>query len=159
MARRNWTMNQHARLAIEIELVRHAEQNVLRLQFDREALRDWCLGLCLLKEGLVEAFIVSELRAQGKKVNFVLEPQLGGNARITLNPQSSKVVMTKNNLDCLHRYFLKYYRDGVAEVDHLDLQAVDAETGDNEVYITFQVPESREPITPEKAKARLEEWS
>lgn len=68
-------------------------------------------------------------------------------------------MLTRNNLDYVHQFFLKYYRDGVAEVDHLDLEAVDAETGHEEIYITFQVSESRPPLSPEEAKKRLEDWS
>lgn len=152
-------MNHPSRLPIEIDVVRHPGQNVLRLRFHRDALRDWCLGLCLLKEGLVEAFNVIEERARGSKVKFLVGSQFSQKSRITLGAQSSEVVMTKNNLDYVQHFFLKYYRDGVADVDHLDLEAVDIETGDNEIYITFQVSEASAPMTPEEAKRRLDGWS
>lgn len=115
-------MNQISRLAIDIALVRHPGQNVLRLQFHPDAVRDWCLGLCLLREGLVETFTVIEKSARGTKVKFLVDPQLGTRPRIILNPRSNEVVMARTNLEYLHHFFLKYYRDGVAEVDHLDLE-------------------------------------
>jgi hypothetical protein len=33
--------------------------------------------------------------------------------------------LLKNHLDCLLHFFLKYYRDDMAEVDHLDLESAD----------------------------------
>ena len=152
-------MNHHSLLPIEIEIVRHPGQNVLRLRFHRDAIRDWCLGLCLLKEGLVETFTVVEQDGSGTKVRFLADPQFGARSRVTLNARASEVVMTKNNLDYVEHFFLKHYRDGVAEVDHLDLEAVDSTTGDNEIYVTFQITESRAPMTPEEARKRLGEWS
>src|SRR5690348_8936442 len=142
-------MNQEVRLPIDIQIVHHPGQSVLRLQFRQEALRDWCLGLCLLKEGLIDAFTVTEQAAKAAKVKFVLGAKLGARSRITLKELGSEVVLTRNGLDYLCGFFLKYYRDGVAEVDHLDLEAVNAETGEKEVYITFQASESRAPMNPE----------
>jgi len=152
-------MNQNSRLPIDIAIVRHPGQKVLRLRFHRDALRDWCLGLCLLKEGLVEAFTVIEQGASGTKVKFLVEQRFSSKPRITFQAQSSEVRLTGNNLDYLRQFFLRYYRDGVAEVDHLDLEASDAETGDDEVYVTFEVSESRPPLSPEEAKRRLGDWS
>ncbi|HLJ85253.1 MAG TPA: hypothetical protein VKZ53_00430 [Candidatus Angelobacter sp.] len=67
--------------------------------------------------------------------------------------------MTRKNLGHVYYFFLKYYRDGLAEVDHLDLEAIDAETGSNEIYVTFNVSESKAPMTPEEAQRRLDDWS
>jgi hypothetical protein len=53
-------VNKNLRLPIGIELRRHPGQSILRLSFRREALPDWCLGLCLLKEGLIESLTVVE---------------------------------------------------------------------------------------------------
>jgi len=152
-------MNQETRLSVDLQIVHHPGQSVLRLQFRREALRDWCLGLCLLKEGLIDAFTITEQAAKAAKVKFIVGAKPGARSRATLKVEASEVMLTRNGLDYLYQFFLKYYRDGVAEVDHLDLEAVDAETGDKEIYITFQASESRPPMTPEEARRRLEGWS
>jgi hypothetical protein len=154
-------MNQNTRLPIDIAIVRHPKQKVLRLQVHRNGLRDWCLGLCLLKEGLVETFTVIEEEGKGRgtKVKFRVETHPSTRSRITLIAMASEVLMTKSNLDYVLHFFLKYYRDGVAEVDHIDLEGVDTETGDNETYITFHVSEAKGPMTPDEARTRLADWS
>jgi hypothetical protein len=149
-------MNKHLRLPLDIDLVRHPGQTVLRFSLRREALCEWCAGLSLLREGLIETLTVTEQQGRGTKVQFQSEPKTGETVRVSFRSDLIRVAMTRNSLEYVQHFFLKYYRDGVAEVDHLDLQAIDAETGDKEIYVTFRVPESRAPVTPEEARRRLE---
>jgi len=149
-------MNKHLRLPLDIDLVRHPGQTVLRISLHREVLCEWCAGLSLLKEGLIEVLTVTEQQKRGAKVQFLTEPKTGGTVRVRFKSDLSEVTLTRNNLEYLQHFFLKYYRDSVAEVDHLDLQAIDAETGNKEIYVTFRVPESTAPVTPEEARRRLE---
>jgi len=149
-------MNKHLRLPLDIERVQHPGQTVLRLSFHREALCDWCAGLSLLKEGLIETLTVTEQREKGTKVQFLKESKVNGTDRVSFHADRSQVVMSGNSLDYAQHFFLKYYRDGLAEVDHIDLQAVDAETGNKEIYVTFRVPESVPPLTAEEARRRLD---
>jgi hypothetical protein len=156
MAGRDRPMIKHLRLPLDIDLVRHPGQTVLRFSLHREALCDWCAGLSLLKEGLIEALTVSEQPGRGAKVRFLTEPKAGGTVRVSFRSDLSEITLTRNNLEYLQHFFLKYYRDGVAEVDHIDLQAVDTETGGTDIYVTFRVPESKAAVTPEEARRRLE---
>ncbi len=70
------------------------------------------------------------------------------------NPQflhKSKVLLKVNDVSALADFALKYYRDGIAEVDHLDLEVnsnLDLNYG---CYVTFAVTESTPPVTEEKA--------
>src|SRR5260370_10976705 len=150
-------MKKHLQLSIDFQLVDHLGQVVLSLLFRREALRDWCLGLCLLKEGLVEALVVSE--EHGKKgVKIQVRPTAKVSDRVLASFESdiTRLELTPNNLGYLQHFFLKYYRDGVAEVDHLDLEAICSDAGHNEeIYITFKVPDSMPPLTPEEPERRL----
>jgi hypothetical protein len=149
-------MNTHLHLAVDIELQRRNEQAVLLISFHREALQDWCLGLCLLHTGLIGTLVIT-----GRRRNMMMKLHFGTNAkgdrvaRATLRPDASEVELTHNGLDYLQQFFLKYYRDGVAEVDHLDLEAIDAVTGKKNIYVTFRVPNSTPPVSPEEAARRL----
>jgi hypothetical protein len=148
-------MNKHLQLPVDIERVQHSGQTVLRLSLQRKGLCDWCVGLSLLKEGLIETLTVTEQRGRGTKVQFLKESKVNRAVRVSFHAGRSQVVMTDNSIDYVQHFFLKYYRDGLAEVDHIDLQAVDAETGNSEIYVTFQVAESIPPVTGEEAKRRL----
>jgi hypothetical protein len=148
-------MKKQLSLALRLKLVRHPGQTVLNIEFEKEALADWCLGLCLLKEGLIPILLVQERTAKGK-----LEIQLTGQTEhrtrtlASFESNVSRVRMTPDDLDYLLHFFLKYFRDGVAEVDHLDLD-VESQTNNQDSTITFKVPESAQPLSAEEAKKRL----
>jgi hypothetical protein len=78
-------MSKHLQLPVDIELVHHSGQTVLRLRFDREALRDWCLGLSLLNEGLIENLSVTgERRTKGVQVQLGAKADGVGPVRVSL---------------------------------------------------------------------------
>ena len=143
------------KLPLRLKLVRHPGQTVLNIEFETRALADWCLGLCLLKEELIPVLVVHEEAAKGK-----LEIQLAGQTKHRAKTQASfesgatRVRLAPDDLDCLLHFFLKYFRDGVAEVDHLDLD-VESQTNNQDSTITFKVPESAQPLSAEEAKRRL----
>jgi hypothetical protein len=149
-------MNKHMRLPVDIQLVRHPGQVVLSLLFRRQALEDWCIGLCLLNEGLIETLTITGERPTTRlKIRVIAKPEIGSVARLNFKPDTSQLEITGASLGYLQHFFLKYYRDGVAEVDHIDLEAIDGETGNKDIYITFRVPDSRPTVSPEEAERRL----
>jgi hypothetical protein len=150
------TVNKHLRLPVKIELKQHPGQEILCLSFRPQSINDWCLGLCLLQVGLIENLVVTEKVGKGCiKFHVRTTPETDRVARATLKSEVSQIELTKESLGYLQHFFLKYYRDGVAEVDHLDLEAINAETGKKELYITFRVPDSSPAVSPEEADARL----
>ena len=149
-------MNKHLQLPVDIELKHYPGQEVLLISFRREALRDWCLGLCLLQAGLIDTLVVTEERKKMTvKISFGTNPQINRIARATLRQDISQVELTRNGLDYLQHFFLTYYRDGAAEVGHLDLEAIDGDTGKKAIYITFLVSDSVPSVSPEEAERRL----
>ena len=149
-------MNKNLRLPIDIELRRHAGQSVLVLSFRREALRDWCLGLCLLKEGLIETLTVAEERGGAAvKIRVLDKPKVPGRANVNFRSDMSQLEVPRTSLEYIQAFFLRYYRDEVSEVDHVDLEAIDSDTGKRDEYITFCVPDSRPPVSAKEAEERL----
>jgi hypothetical protein len=51
----------------------------------------------------------------------------------------------------LRCFFLRYFRDGFAEVDHVDID----DTANAGGYLTFVVSEFAPPVSPDEAKRRL----
>jgi len=150
-------MNKHLQLPIEIEILHHPGQVVLRIVIGPEALRDWCLGFCLLKERLIETLTVTQEHGKkGVKVQLRAKPEVDGTVRASLKPDISRLEVTRSSLDYLQHFFLKYYRDGAAAVDHLDLEAIDIDTGDKQIYITLKVPDSVPPVSSKEAERRLQ---
>ena len=57
--------------------------------------------------------------------------------------------LTTSDLDFVRHFFLRFYRDGLAEVDHIDVQ-----TGDGG-YIIFCAELSVPPLSAEEAERLL----
>ena len=149
-------MNKNLALPVEIRLIVHPEQTVLRLSFRREAISERCLGLCLLQENLIETLELSEqISKNALKIRLGPKRQEDRVSRVALEPETSLLEITRNHLTYLLHFFLVCYRDGAGEVDHLDLEAINADTGKKDVYVTFQLPEAKPPMSREQVEALL----
>jgi hypothetical protein len=148
-------MKKQLQLPLRLKLVRHLEQTVLNIEFKTEAIAGWCLGLCLLKEGLIPVLLVLEEAAKGK-----LEIKLAGQTKHRTKTQANfesdaiRIRMTLDDLDYLLHFFLKFFRDGVAEVDHIDLE-MESQTSSQDLTVTFKVPASVQPLSAEEARKQL----
>lgn len=145
-------MKKRLALPLRLHLTRYQGQTVLSIEIGRESVAEWCLGLCLLKEGLISILLVQEVEARG-----MLEVQLGTQrtrSLASLDPSASKMSLTHNDLDYILHFFLKYFRDGVADVDHIDLDVV-SDSDSQQSTIKFQVRDSIGPVSAKEAKKRL----
>lgn len=148
-------MEKQINLPIRLELVRYPEQTVLNVEFQKEALADWCLGLCLLKEGLITVLLVREEAAKGTlEIQLAKPTKPRTRAQASFRPEATLVKLTPHDLDYLLHFFLKYFRDGVAEVDHLDMD-VESLSDNQDSTIVFKVPASVPPLSAEAARMRL----
>jgi hypothetical protein len=138
---------------VRIEQVRHASEIALEVSFAPGAMRDWSLGLVLLKEQLVDALLVTESPGRSS-LELCRSGQTRDRAKAVFAGSATRLALSNTELDHLVHFFLKYFRDGIAEVDHVDVQAVSGEA-DQECYITFIVPESAPPVSSAEARKRL----
>jgi len=105
---------------------------------------------------LTETLIVSEDHGRKRlELQMVGTPGVNVRSQANLGPETTELRITPSDLDYLLHFFLKYYRDGVAEVDHLDLQVSSGTSGEPESYITFVVPDAVLPVSEEEARKRL----
>ncbi len=110
-----------------------------------ESIRNWCLGLALLKEDLVEniVFVPNE-----GELSFILRLDTeapSGAIKGAIENDAICVVLSDVTLDYLLSFSLKHYRDGYAEVDHIDLQT-DFENLGNNIYVTLKFDISGPPV-------------
>jgi hypothetical protein len=150
-------VNKFLQLPVEIRVTRYEGDIELAIAFQREALRDWCLGLCLLKARLIEELIITEQQPRTKvKIRPGTKPDADRTTRVTIDPETSLLEISASHLDDALLFFLQYYRDGVAGVGHIHLESVDARTGEKNVDVTLRVPDVAPSISPEELQRRLQ---
>jgi hypothetical protein len=128
-----------------IQRIPAEEQLFLNVHLPKAILRDWCLCLQLLQEALVEALVFRQGKSSQK-----IEFRVATSSRSDVNDEEARVVirLAASDLDFVRHSFLRYYRDEVADVDHIE---VDTNKGD---YITFSVEEWLPPVSAEEARRR-----
>lgn len=151
-------MKRYIKLPVRLELIQHPQQAVFAICLGIDAIRDWCLGLTMLEEGLVDAFVVSPVQG-GYNLDLRISASSNPQMKIegNLGKDAVSLRLTPTNIDYLLRLGLTYYRDGYAEIDHVDLEGSFAELGNEDVYITFKFADFAPPVSSEEAKKRLED--
>jgi hypothetical protein len=124
------------------------DQSILNISVPPGSVKDWLLCLLLIQDNLVEACVFGDDRARSK-----LEVRLGESCEWKMGSQSGHFMMllTESALGCLIGFFGRYYRDGIAEVDHIDIESIKPKFG----YITVRVDEHSQPLSSEEVKRRL----
>lgn len=148
-------MNKYIQLPVQLNLQEYDRQTVLRVSFDRSAVKEWCLCLGLLNEQLIESLTVSDLGGKFKLELRILSEPSQEQSVAEVGSTKTSVQLTSSDLEYTYYFFMRYYRDGVAEVDHIDLQIQlhDAQTFG---YLTFDVPDSLPELSIDELKNRLD---
>lgn len=131
-------MRKSMALDIEIEVVRYPGQAVVEVRLAPSAIKDFTLGLCLLKEALIESLVITGRSGMKFKAVRLRESPV---CFATVASDAILAELTGNSLDFLQHFFLRYSRDGEAEVDHVDLEALGRSVERESMYITFKVSE------------------
>lgn len=146
--------NKLSRFDVTLTVKRPSGQTILDIDLSEIHLPTWCLALCLLKENLVEAVVL----AGSKEVRITQgDPkELSARATLDLTSEPMELIVSPTELDYWLSFFLKYCRDGLAEVDHLDLGEAEVLPRRKEAaYVTLRVKDAREPVPSEEAKKIL----
>ena len=139
-------MNKNIQLAIEVNSRKVDGQSVMNVHVPPNCLEHWCFCLQLLHDELVDSCVVFAPAAQ-----FKLESRCETSSTHLKRNAIDVVCLSPQALDFLRSFFLKYFRDGFAEVDHLDIED-DLQHGG---YLTFSVSEYSPPISVDEVRKRL----
>jgi len=98
-----------------------AGEHVVKFRITDASAAPWTLGLCMLKERLVESIAI---RWENGSFNLQVVPDLGrAQGRIQRSQQAyaGDIAIEEIELDRWVHFFLCYLRDGYGSVDHLDV--------------------------------------
>ena len=120
---------------LDPEVVCYPDQLTVNLTVSWEDLSTACLAFCLLQEGLILKAIFKSRQSAVKVSIERLNSEPGGLSRANTNENECQIFLSMDSLGCVQHFLLKYYRDGVAEVDHVDIQARSSDGAD--AYVIF----------------------
>jgi hypothetical protein len=146
------TKLRHTELPVVFKRMSYPGQDVLKVDFGVSVQNEWCLDLVLLREGLVDQLELSDLK---RTYSLSIAQSKSEHSAITWKKKSASLALDVNRLDYLISYFLKFFRDGVAEVDHIDLETRSVSGENKEAYVTFAVSKATPSITGNELRKLL----
>lgn len=101
-----------------IELIDFGEQLQLKLRLNQVIGIKLCMELLLLKENLVKA-----IEIQFENFSFLLKISADNYSYFeSMNKNIFKGLLSVHGLDYILHYILMFYRDGIAEAEHIDIE-------------------------------------
>jgi len=144
------------RLPVTVERTAFSDSDHVIITFPDQTIEPWTLGLCLLKEELLS---ILQLEDQSETFRLVVrrDADLGPGERpfAKASGRSLELRVGPTELEMWLHFFLRTIRDGVAEVDHLDVETTAVEENARPVELTLRVLAAREPLTPDEIRRQL----
>jgi hypothetical protein len=149
-------MDRVLKIPVRLVVERISYQQVVTINLKDVPMPEWCLNLCLLKEKLVDTliFLIGK-----KKLKIEVENiEDSRRANVFFAPNQVHLKVDPRELERWVDFFLMYYRDGVAQVDHIDVEALAISETPEDIYITFMVKDAVPPMSAEEARKILDNY-
>jgi len=139
-------MRKHNSELIVVSETDYGTQRALTFFTSPSTSMDFCVSLRLLAEKSRDSIIVP-VQSRSEAVEIVRDVKSRWDRNLALN----RVVLrlTTVQISFMLDYLLRTYRDGIADVDHIDIEV------DNGDYVIVRSPEARAPLSADEAKRRL----
>ena len=142
-------------IQVTIEVDTRPEEDTVLVIFPPEAIVPWTLALCMLSRSLAESVTLSGAKQQCV-VRLDPDVEAGDRAQFRWRgPDRLELDISPNELDFWEHFFLKYVRDGVAEVELIDLEATGDTGTEKKLFMMLKVPDAAPPVSAEEARRRL----
>jgi hypothetical protein len=146
-------MNWRIKGDVKIEMEDVDNSRLVIVTFSTEAIAQLCLGLSMLWHRLVES-----LSLQGSGVTLVFgRCGSDGDARalVSWKDRGAALKLSSKELEYWLCFFLRGVRDGMAEVDHIDVEADPSSSAELPGFFVLKVPNAAPPVSAEEARQRL----
>jgi hypothetical protein len=124
---------------------------------DDHSIGPWCLGLTLLDRDLVAEVVIQD--ASGESVLLQRDPTIkrGDQGVVQWNKPMPRLMLTPETLDGWLDFSLKYYRDAIANVSHIDSELLSQPPQDGGTDVIIVVPNVRPPLSREELDRLIDE--
>ena len=110
-----------------------------------------CIGLCLLKEHLISSLDIVHTNGD----DLLRVQRSTSSTSIEIRQAKIDLAVSSVEIDLWLHFTLRTVRDGVAEVDHIDLEVDEAGQTGRRVDLIIAYPSSASPVSSTEARRRL----
>ena len=147
------TMKRIIQLPI-LQKERSTTEITVTVSVNQESLASWCMELVLLEKGLTEFLTITD-QSYSTRLELLVDPKIHQSTRgkFTKSAKGISLSVTPTELELWSSFFLKYYCNEVADVDHLDLE-VRSEASD-ELFLVLKAENFLTPMSETEVRHRL----
>jgi hypothetical protein len=127
----------------------------IRANLDKNTNIEWCLALCLLKEGLLSHVVITDRKETTKLKISVSPSKTLAVGEVRWHDKYIDLIISRTELDAWLHFFLMYYRDGIGDVDHIDVDVTSNQGGSKNLFLVLMIPEARPPVSEAEVRRRL----
>jgi hypothetical protein len=145
----NWRIDRACSFAIHMD--GRGNMSVVKVCLVASLLERFGIGLCLLSEKLIENLDLIE--ADGAQVLRLMRAD-----QITsIQHEKGKIILTldETELERWRHFALRTVRDGIAEVDHFDVDAAVKGRMAETISVVVAFPSAMPPVSADEARRRL----
>lgn len=149
-------MQKSLTLPINIQVMEYVGQLSIVIDFGSSSVKEWCLGLVLLSEELIDSLSISN-DPKSFQIEFRKDSQRSSSVRIegTYRDHNISLLLSDHELGYWLQFFLEYYRDGVSRVDHIDADISCPSCEGMRMDVTLKVANVLPPVSAEEARRIL----
>ena len=135
------------------------EEDIVIVDLSSRPISEWCMELILLGHDLTDSISISDVKYS---IDIYINNAQSSNCRSMLLSRDVNYLslgITRRELRFWTNRFLKYYRDGIADVDHIDVDVEgNASIDQKGLCLVFKGMRCVEPVSAEEAAIRLGLW-
>lgn len=130
------------------------ESEYLTVPFSEATVAEWCLELTILRYGLSDAITI-ETRGPSIKLKIRQRDDDSSTRASVEHWKHDKVqiAVSPSEVEYWLSSYLKLYRDGSAQVDHIDIELQAESEADLNIILTM--PSTSSPVSEREARRRL----
>jgi len=137
------------KLDVSIDL--YTQASAVAIQVTDDKLLELCASLGLLEKQLIDSLVLID----GRKKNKMTLHRSSGDCTASGDFNSIQLYVSKVSLDYWIVWLLRYYRDSVSDVNHIDTEFRYAGTPDRTVDLALKVDRALPSVPIDEARRRL----
>jgi hypothetical protein len=145
----NWRLERACSLAVIGYDI--PKTTVVRVSLIADVLDRLCIGLCLLKQEPIDGLGLVDVKGANR---FRLQRSTHPTS-IQLRQDKIDLALNAVELKRWQYFTLRASRDGMAAVDHVDMEAVLSGQAHETIDVVIEYPSSALPVSPDEARRRL----
>jgi hypothetical protein len=143
-------------ISASIAHVTHASEDTVTARISHGVLVECCMSMCMLYFDIVQSVSLAD-RTSGLEIIISMRSAARKSARGTYRRSEKQMYVSVTSVELGYwvSFLLRYYRDGVAEVDHMDVDLLPSNQDEKRSTLIFRFEHAASPLPGDDLRRKL----